>query len=150
MFLKIGVLKNFSIFAGKHLCWSLFLIKKRLQHRCFPANIAKFLRTSFFYGTPLVAATPLFLVNVPFLPPPPPRPKDIRKPKVFRCFQEIWEGSISLWQLNVNLQLPTWKSLYPLKEILNMALRRATKSGLGKLCAWCRLFSHVYYAFQSN
>ena len=24
---KIGVLKNFAIFTGKHLCWSLFLIK---------------------------------------------------------------------------------------------------------------------------
>ena len=27
MFLKIGVLKNFAIFTGKYLCWSLFLIK---------------------------------------------------------------------------------------------------------------------------
>ena len=27
MFFKIGVLKNFANFAGKHLCWSLFLIK---------------------------------------------------------------------------------------------------------------------------
>ena len=27
MFFKIFVLKNFSIFTGKHLCWSLFLIK---------------------------------------------------------------------------------------------------------------------------
>ena len=26
-FLKIGVLKNFAIFTGKHLYWSLFLIK---------------------------------------------------------------------------------------------------------------------------
>ena len=24
MFFKIGVLKNFAIFTGKHLCWSLF------------------------------------------------------------------------------------------------------------------------------
>ena len=29
MFFKIGVLKNFVIFTGKHLCWSLFL--KKLQ-----------------------------------------------------------------------------------------------------------------------
>ena len=47
---KKGVLKNFANFIGKHLCWSLFLIKllafikKRLQHRCFPMKIAKFLR----------------------------------------------------------------------------------------------------------
>ena len=27
MFFKIGVLKNFSIFTGKHLCWSLLLNK---------------------------------------------------------------------------------------------------------------------------
>ena len=27
MFFKIVVLKNFAIFAGKHLCWSLFEIK---------------------------------------------------------------------------------------------------------------------------
>ena len=26
-FLKIGALKNFAIFIGKHLCWNLFLIK---------------------------------------------------------------------------------------------------------------------------
>ena len=70
MFFKIGVLKNFSICTGKHLCWSLFLIKlvntvnnfnevnnnfnknitllkKRLQYKCLPVNIAKFLKTSF-------------------------------------------------------------------------------------------------------
>ena len=52
---KKGVLKNFVNFTGKHLCWSLInkakglhagnLIKKRLQHRCFLVNNAKFLRT---------------------------------------------------------------------------------------------------------
>ena len=50
-----GVYKNFANFTGKNLFWSLFLIKfqgqacnfikKRLQHRCFPAKFAKFLRT---------------------------------------------------------------------------------------------------------
>ena len=54
-FYKKGVLKNFAIFTGKHLCWGLFLIKlqtwpafslkRRLQRRCFPVSIAKFLRT---------------------------------------------------------------------------------------------------------
>ena len=65
MFYKIVVLKNFAIFTGKHLCWSLFFIKLqiwkpatlskrdsntgvRLQHRCFPVNIEKFLRTDSF------------------------------------------------------------------------------------------------------
>ena len=27
MFFKIGILKNFANFTGKHMCWSLFLIK---------------------------------------------------------------------------------------------------------------------------
>ena len=27
MFFKIGVIRNFAIFTGKHLCWSLFSIK---------------------------------------------------------------------------------------------------------------------------
>ena len=27
MYFKMGVLKNFANFTGKHLCWSLFLIK---------------------------------------------------------------------------------------------------------------------------
>ena len=54
--LKKAVLRNFAKFAEKHLCWSLFFkksaclqssnfIEKRLQHRCFTVNIAKFLRT---------------------------------------------------------------------------------------------------------
>ena len=54
---KKVVLKNFADFTGKHLCWSLFLIKlyapgncikKKLQYRCFPEKSAKFLRTTFF------------------------------------------------------------------------------------------------------
>ena len=39
--------KNFAIFTGKDLCLSLFLIKsfkKRIQRRCFPVNIAIFLK----------------------------------------------------------------------------------------------------------
>ena len=47
------VMKKFIIFIGKHQCWSLFsinlqacnFIKKRLQHRCFPLHVRKFLRT---------------------------------------------------------------------------------------------------------
>ena len=37
------VLKNFAIFIGLRAC---NFIKRRLQHRCFLVNIAKFLRTS--------------------------------------------------------------------------------------------------------
>ena len=32
-------------------------IKERLQHRCFTANIVKFLRTALFIRTPLVSAS---------------------------------------------------------------------------------------------
>ena len=63
MFCKKGVLRNFSKFTGKHLCRSLFfnkvaglrpatLLKKKLLHRCFPANVGKFLRTSFLIEHP--------------------------------------------------------------------------------------------------
>ena len=58
VFCTKGVLRNFAKFSGKHLCQSLFfnkvaglrpatLLKKRLWHRCFPVNFAKFLRTPF-------------------------------------------------------------------------------------------------------
>ena len=53
--IRISVAK----FTGKHLCQSLFfnkvvgvrsatLLKKRLWHKCFPVNFAKFLRAHFF------------------------------------------------------------------------------------------------------
>ena len=62
MCFRIGVLKNFAMFTGKHLCWSLFFnnyaglkacnfIKKRFQHKFFPMNFAKFLRTLFLQNT---------------------------------------------------------------------------------------------------
>ena len=65
MFFKTIVARNFAIFAGKHLCWSLFSIKnnfistfcyKRLQHSwfLFCENCEIFMNT-FFYGTCLVA-----------------------------------------------------------------------------------------------
>ena len=38
MFFKIGVVKNFTTFTRKH----------ETQHRCFPVNVAKFLRLTFF------------------------------------------------------------------------------------------------------
>ena len=60
--IKKGVLRNFAKFTGKYLCQSLFfnkiaglgpatLLKKRLWHRCFPVNFAKFLRTPFLQNT---------------------------------------------------------------------------------------------------
>ena len=66
MFFKIGVFEKSTIFTGKHLHWSLFLIKlqawrpatlvKRLQHMCFSVNIAKFLRTVFYRIPPVTAS----------------------------------------------------------------------------------------------
>ena len=47
MFFKISILKNFPMFTGKHLYWSLFLIKLQ-AFRFFPVNIAELLRTAFF------------------------------------------------------------------------------------------------------
>ena len=60
--MKKGILRNFTKLAGKHLCQSLFfnkvlclrpasLLKKRIWHRCFPANFAKFLITPFLQNT---------------------------------------------------------------------------------------------------
>ena len=57
------VLRNFTKFTGIHLCYVLFYnkfagpepatsLKKRLWHRCFSMNFAKFLRTP-FHRTPL-------------------------------------------------------------------------------------------------
>ena len=48
VFFKIGVLKNFANFTGKHLYWSLFIIK--LQVSKFPMNIAEFRISNFCYG----------------------------------------------------------------------------------------------------
>ena len=59
VFCKLGTLRNFTKFTGKHLCQGLFLnkveglrpttlLKKSLWHRCFTVNFAKFLRTPFF------------------------------------------------------------------------------------------------------
>ena len=58
LFCQKGVLKNFAKFIRKHLCQRLFfnivaslrpatILKKRLWHRYFPVNFAKFLRTVF-------------------------------------------------------------------------------------------------------
>ena len=58
MFLKISVLNNFAKLTGKHLCQNLFFnkvaglrpatfLQKRLWHRCFPVNFAKFVGAFF-------------------------------------------------------------------------------------------------------
>ena len=71
VFCEKGVLRIFVKFTG-NACARVYLLiklqtapatllKKRLWHRCFPVIFAKFLRTPFFYRTPLVAA---FLVKI--------------------------------------------------------------------------------------
>ena len=57
VFFKISVLNNFVKLTAQHVRRSLFLIKlktydlelfqKRLRHRCFAVNFAKFLKTHF-------------------------------------------------------------------------------------------------------
>ena len=59
-FFKIGRLKHFPIFTGKHLCRNIF-ITKRLQLRIFPMNNGRFLTTTFFYRTPPVTCFWTFL-----------------------------------------------------------------------------------------
>ena len=59
---KNGVMRNFTEFRRKHMCWNLFfLIKFKLQicsfienagqRRCFLVNFAKFVRTLFLQNT---------------------------------------------------------------------------------------------------
>ena len=58
MIFKIGVLKDFAVCTGKHLCWSLFLMTfqvwrsatllKRLQHKVFSCVYCEIFRNSFF------------------------------------------------------------------------------------------------------
>ena len=46
--MQIIALKNFTIFIVSESLQACNYIKKRLQHRYFPVNIAKVLRTAFF------------------------------------------------------------------------------------------------------
>ena len=61
VFCRKGALRNFVKFTRKHLYQILFLkkvtglrpatlLKKRLCNRCFPVNLAKFVRKPFFAG----------------------------------------------------------------------------------------------------
>ena len=62
IFFMTGLLKNFAIFTGKHLYWSLFLIKlqdwrlvfllkETPTQVFFSMNIARFLKTAFLWNT---------------------------------------------------------------------------------------------------
>ena len=56
LFFKIDVLKNFTNFTGKHLCWSLFLLKKTPTH-VFCCETSIIFKNNFFYRIPPVAAS---------------------------------------------------------------------------------------------
>ena len=69
-----GVLRNFANFTRKHFCQGLFfnkvaglrpatLLKKRIRHRCFPVNFAKFLRTPFLQNTFGRLLLPVFVLD---------------------------------------------------------------------------------------
>ena len=78
MFFKIDVLKNFSIFTGKHKCSSLLLkklqalrsehrLEQRFEQICFPVNIAKFFKALFstehFRSSHSVQCLPVYYCN---------------------------------------------------------------------------------------
>ena len=73
-----GVLRYFAKFTGKHLCQSLFFNKVAgLSNLCFPVNFAKLVQEfsrefyeitqTFFYRTPLVAASELTMLLLKIL-----------------------------------------------------------------------------------
>ena len=70
VFYKIGVLKNFTKFIGKHLCHSLTtLLKKRLWYRCYLWILWNF-QEHLFYRTPsddCFGTVIPFNVNISFL-----------------------------------------------------------------------------------
>ena len=80
-----GVLKNFTKFTWKQLRQTsdLQIYKKRLWHRCFPFNFAKFLRAPFFtehLGT--IASTFSYRFNTLYFP----IPTSLRCSYLFQCF----------------------------------------------------------------
>ena len=93
MFFRLGVIKIFANFLGKHLCWNLF-IKRRFQHRCFPVKLAKFLRNSNFteyLGWLLLT----FLKSIPV-------PKDFW-PKEFRKCIDFFSLQISSAYIEIEI-----------------------------------------------
>ena len=59
MFFKIGIIKNFIIFTGRHLCWSPScqqLYSKESPTEVFFSEYCGIFKNSYFYRTPLVDA----------------------------------------------------------------------------------------------
>ena len=67
MFFKIGVLKSFANFTGKHFCWSLILKnlkaerlqfhKKKTPTQVFSCEPCEIFKNTFSYRTPPVTAS---------------------------------------------------------------------------------------------
>ena len=55
MFIKIGGLKNFAIFIGKHICWKIFQYYQDFSWCC------KILKKTFFKRTPPLAASEIWM-----------------------------------------------------------------------------------------
>ena len=77
--MKNGALLNFIKFTGKHLCQGLLfnkiaglgaatLLKKKLRRRCFPLNLAKFLRTPYLQNTSARLLLILFVSSFLYFP----------------------------------------------------------------------------------
>ena len=110
MFFKIGPVINFAIFKGNHMCWSLFLIKlqatllkKRLQNRYVPGNIAKFLRTAFLTDH----LWWLLLISVYFSP----STRNCRAVPEKKCFKTYYDLESLFFLIFLYLQTTTRKRI---------------------------------------
>ena len=57
VFCKIGALRNFVKFTGKHICQSLFFDKKGILAQVLCCEFCQFSKNTFAYRTPTVAAS---------------------------------------------------------------------------------------------
>ena len=101
MFFKIDVFNNFAIFTGNTcvgVSYRFILLKKRPQHWCFPANIAKFLRTVFFKK----ATSPVAVSNATLQSPQRPSCSGLHN-----IFETMWT--------DVKIYGPCWYTPYFLR-----------------------------------
>ena len=103
-FMKKAGLKNFTMFT--RMLQACNFIKNRLQHKCFPLNITKFLRAPISKGC---------LCSSTFGPRPPSR-----RPSALKILQEqIYEQSIRLYLFKI-------KTLYLYSRYSKSYLERST------------------------
>ena len=69
VFCEKGVLRNFAKFTGKHLCQShrRNFIKKETLAQVFSCESCEISKNTFFYRTPLVAASETFFNGKPLV-----------------------------------------------------------------------------------